>query len=878
MFKQIILTLILAGCSLFAMAQHTVKGKVTDDTDKALSFTTVALLNPVDSTLMFFGVTNEDGLYKIKNVKPGNYLMQFSYVGMQTHYDEVSIPAASGDDFGTKKLSASLLEEVIVEAEYVPIKFKSDTVEFNANAFDTKPDAVVEDLLKKIPGVEVDKSGNVKAMGEDVTKVLVDGKEFFGKDTKVATKNLPADAIEKIQVFDKKSEEAEFTGIDDGVQDRTINLLLNKENKKGYFGDAEVGVGTDDRYNAKGNLFRFSSKLQSALLGMYNNINDFGYSGKGHGNWGQQIDGENTTLAGGLNLSYNAEGNNRYFLSYLASSNEKILEQQTATENFLNDESYEQYQNLDKVENGVPHKINFGVRHNFNKKHNFTLDGDVNLSTDAIEDQIFTNSLLNSNPVNNLVNLTNDNSSSVDASARAVYIAKLNGQNTQLKVNLNSAYTSGLSEIDWANTTTLYDPEMITVVDQYQDNNTEELNLTVNPTLIQRISPYWFVNLSAPVGLNNENLDRKQGAHREEATYEEEFSPNFSANETFVRPALSIQRNTKNSQISFTLGATVNQFDKILESTSLGKDNYTYFTPGFRYQNQYKKGRRIRVRYNTSVNMPSVNQLVPVVNNINPLSLYEGNIDLTPEYRHNMNVSWSIFDQFSFTSLFARLSGSYTKDKIGTSQSFNEDFIRVIKPVNVDYQYTASSMIYFSTPIRRLGMKVNVVSRENWSKGISFVNSEENILTSITHSLDLSLENRNTEFWFVKVGSGISLTDAQFSIAEKMNNVYFNTSYYADLRYTPNDHWSFETGADVANYNSESLEEVVSIPLLSASVSYFFGKGEKMSFTLKGKDLLNKNTSFQQINETNYLMQQTKNVLGRYVMLSFRMKLGKQMM
>ena len=171
------------------------------------------------------------------------------------------------------------------------------TVEFNAKAFTNKPHAVVEDLLKKIPGIEVDESGNMKALGEDVTKVMVDGKEFFGNDPKVATKNLPAKAISKVQVYDKKSEEAEFMGIDDGVRDRTINLILNEENKQGYFGELELGAGSDKPedpesfYSASGKLYRFSDKIQSALLGMYNNVNKFGFTGKGHGQWGRKIDG-----------------------------------------------------------------------------------------------------------------------------------------------------------------------------------------------------------------------------------------------------------------------------------------------------------------------------------------------------------------------------------------------------------------------------------------------------------------------------------------------------------------------------------------------------------------------------------------------------------
>ncbi len=231
-----------------------------------------------------------------------------------------------------QSLAANALEEVSHYRGIYPITFKSDTVEFNPNAFNTKSHAVVEDLLKKIPGIEVDEAGNMKALGEDVVNVRVDGKEFFGKDPKVATRNLPADAIEKVQVYDKKSDESEFTGVDDGVRERTINLLLNEDHKKGYFGNVEAGIGTNTRYSADGKIYRFSEKLQSALLGMANNINEFGYTGNHGKQWGTSVEGENQSMAGGLNLSYNAEGSNRYFLSYLASTNNKELEEETTRE------------------------------------------------------------------------------------------------------------------------------------------------------------------------------------------------------------------------------------------------------------------------------------------------------------------------------------------------------------------------------------------------------------------------------------------------------------------------------------------------------------------------------------------------------------------
>lgn len=874
MFKNLTVIIAISCFSLTSFGQHFIKGKVIDEKGEPLSYATVTLLNPIDSTLKYFGVSNNKGIYQIKNIKTDEYLMHFSFVGMETIYEEVTIPSELGEDLGEKVMKTSMLDEVIITAEYVPIQFKQDTVEFNSKAFVTKPDAVVEDLLKKIPGIEVDEAGNLKALGEDVSKVLVDGKEFFGSDQKVATKNLPADAIDKVQVFDKKSEEAEFMGIDDGVRDRTINLLLNEKNKKGYFGNLEAGAGLSDYYKTSGKLYRFSEKMQTALLGMYNNVNEFGYSGHGKGGWGQQINGLNTTAAGGLNLSYNATKNNRYFGSYLFRSTKTILEQNTLKENFIESGSYFQDSEFNKDENDASHSINFGVRHNFNPKNNLTVDGNVNLSSNDIISRMFTNTSLNDSSINSLLNTTNNNSKVRNADARAVYIHKFNNDKTQLKTNIKTAYDNNTSDLNWTNTSTFFNPISTKTIAQFQDNNTEKFSLSANPTLVYEIKKFWYLSANINIGLRNENLDRTQG-NPEKKTVIDSLSADFKTVNTSINPALSLRRSNANMRFNISFGVGWDQLDKDLPGLLSENKTYFHFLPGLSYENSYRTGRRVTFRYSSSVNMPSVNQLLPVVNTINPLSLYRGNPDLIPEYIHNLSFSWSLFDQFSFTSLFSRLGARYTKDKIGLSQTINEDYTQLIIPVNVPYNYNIYTRIYFSTPIRSLGIKLNIRSNESWNRGISIVNSQDNITTNFTHSIKLSVENRNKEKWHLNIGGSVSLTNSKLSIDKSLNNNFFNTSYFSEINFAPSDHWSFETDGNVVNYNSKTFGESFTIPLLNAGVSYYFMKGNKASITIHGYDLLDKSTSISQTATANYLIQQESNILGRRVMLIFKMRFGR---
>ncbi len=868
--KPVLAFALILSLSVPAFAQHSLKGRVINEQGEPLTYANVVLLSPADSTLQYHDIVDQKGLYQIEHIKAGAYLMQFSFVGMEVIYENITVPPEQGEDLGDRVLKENaVLDEMVVTAEYVPIAIEQDTVSFNAKAFKVEAGAAVEDLLRKMPGIEVDKTGNVKALGEDVTRVLVDGKEFFGNDPKVATKNLPADAIDEVQVYDKKTDEAEFTGIDDGVRDRTINLLLNEDKKKGYFGNAEAGGGTGSHYNTQAKLYRFSSTIQSALLGMYNNVNEFRFTGKDDASWGRKISGLNTTAAGGLNLSYNAEKHNRYFFSYLVNSTQKDLEQKTTTENFIVDGAYDQIEDLTQDERETPHKANLGVRHRFHANHNMIIDGDLRITTSNMVRRALRNTRQNDVLIHDDDNQSNSHLDELNLSIKGTDIIKLNNGNTQVKTSLSASHQKSDLESNWTNTATLYKPDRVVVDDQVRDNHTNSFRFTVSPAVVQKVAPLWYVNAGISAGALDNDLDRQV---RKASAVVDELSADFKTQETFLSPSLSLQRSSSNGQFNMTLGTSWRQFDKVQDNRSVGKSDYFYFLPRLSYSNNYREGRRTQLRYNSSVNMPAIGQLLPVANTTNRLSIYQGNLNLVPEYRHNVFLTWSVFDHFSFTSLFTRLSAGYTKDKISWSQTINDDFTQHQTPVNVPSHYTVSALVDFSTPIRALGIKVNAKARENWSRGLTVHNGEDNIQTVFVHTLDLNFENRRQEKFDIMLGGSISVTDANFSLIE--DNVFFSTSYYTDIGFTPTEQWHFEVEANVANFNSKSFDEAVSIPLIHAGISYYLDGG-RASFRLQGFDLLNRNTSFQRISETNYLLQRERNTIGRYVMFKFNRDLRR---
>ena len=277
MIRRILLLLSLAFGMLHAMA-FSIKGKVLDENSEPMMQASVRVLKP-DSTLLKGVLTNEDGAFTISGINAGNYIVETSFVGYDSQSRNIKIYNA---DITLKPIEmqagALMLREAEVVGVRTPVKVMQDTVEYNADAYRTQPNAVVEDLLKRLPGVEVDSEGKITANGKSVTKILIDGKEFFADDPKVASRNLPVDMVDKLQVVDRKSDLARITGVDDGEEETVINLTVKKGMNNGWFGNAEAGYGTDDKYKANFIVNRFWNGNQITLLGNFNNVNELGFN------------------------------------------------------------------------------------------------------------------------------------------------------------------------------------------------------------------------------------------------------------------------------------------------------------------------------------------------------------------------------------------------------------------------------------------------------------------------------------------------------------------------------------------------------------------------------------------------------------------------
>ncbi len=283
MNKSLLLVLI-TFCSTCLIAQTknsgTVRGKLSDTTShQNLKDATIAILDTNDSTMLVYGLTKADGTFSIDNIPFGAHLLMASFQGYKERYFTVNLSRTAPEaNLGEVVMQTQPKELASVTVKAPPIVIKGDTAEFNAGQFKTKPNATAEDLLKKMPGMEVAKDGSVKAQGQDVKRVLVNGKRFFGDDPKMATRNLPTDMIDKIQVFDAQSDQSAFSGFDDGNREKTINIITKKDRRKGMFGKGSIGAGDQGKYAASTNLSYFNGNRQISFIGQANNINQQNFS------------------------------------------------------------------------------------------------------------------------------------------------------------------------------------------------------------------------------------------------------------------------------------------------------------------------------------------------------------------------------------------------------------------------------------------------------------------------------------------------------------------------------------------------------------------------------------------------------------------------
>ncbi len=911
--------LVFCACTISSMAQNiNVSGKVADKkSGETMPGSTVMLLNPTDSSFYKFSSTNAEGKFAIKGAKAGKYILQISFIGYESYYKDISLSSDNKNvDLGSLNLKTkqALLQTVEVVEEIVPVVINGDTVEFNAAAFKTQPEDNVAELLKKLPGVEVESDGTVKAQGEEVQKVLIDGKEFFGDDTKTATENLPADMVKNVQVYDDFSDASKMSGIDDGDRTKTINLKIKKDRKKGVFGNITAGGGVTAKgtgdfndengmFNNKLNINKFKDDMQLSVLGMHNNTNEQGFSYKdyinfagggsnafsGGGRSGSSIpmnnnpnDGFTTTTAGGINWNKDINRKINFSSSYFYNEMNKKVFREADRQYITDSTDFNSLEQDNENQFTRTHSIRLKYKHEIDT----TQDLKVNVNMSYSEGNVWSNTSSRSDDVdgNFLNSSSNSNQSTgdnVSGDGNLTYGKRFQKKGRSLVANVSFGTSDNEKRYfveSQNNFSNGFGGILSSTIKQTQDENNSQINYSGKASYTEPLGGRKYLELSYQrSNYNNEYVkDYFDIPAPNTEVFNNNLSQAFNNNFVYDNYKLNTKFNTDKSKLTIGAAAQRSALDGEILSSNFDTTRVNWnFLPRLKWNYSFTKSTRLNFNYTTNVQEPSLDQLQPTIDNSNPLNIYQGNPNLSSEYRHNARLRLMSFNRFSFVNIFAMLNATYTKNKITNSQTIDSRFIQTTTPLNVDDDYMLTGYLYFGSPFRPLNIKVNIGGNSTYTRSILFVNTDANDVDRFINGVDFSIENRGKDVVDIKVGTRINHSTTTYSISSSLDQKYLTNSYYATLFVDFLKTWTFSTNIEYTQYSGDQFTDNPNIPIWRAHLSKRFLKGKSGLLKLSVYDIFNQNVGINRTSQLNYIEDERITTLSRYVMLSFTYKVRR---
>ncbi|MCX6319135.1 MAG: outer membrane beta-barrel family protein [Bacteroidetes bacterium] len=923
--KKFVLLLLFGSMTtlLWAQKNGSVKGIAFDTISKQpVAAATVTVLDRKDSSLVAFTMTGADGRFEVKGLSNGDYRLLITHVNYHNSNKYFSVTDAKRDpDLGQLAISdkTKVLEEVVLANEAPPVTLINDTIQYNAGSFKTPPNASVEQLLRKLPGVKVEKDGTIKAQGEKVTKVLVDGKEFFGNDPKVATKNLPADAVDKVQVYDKQSDQAQLTGFEDGNYEKTINLKLKKDKKKGLFGKINAGGGTKERYEGKFNLNSFKGARQFSAIGMGNNTNAEGFSfmdilnftgelarmqrgGGGNINinmsgdeatamgisGGNRNSGINTAWGGGLNynniIGTKLDMQSNYFYNRYNPNQESHIQRQY----FLPDSSYFYNQNAfsDNLSNN--HRLNLNLLYQLDSMNtirvvpSFSYQQTDNRSQTDYQTMAENKSLTN----DGFSNTTSDNKGYTfrnDITWRKKFARKGRTFSLSLQTTLNESNGDGsLSSVN-----SFYTPNgTLQKKDTLNQQNKTTGDLRGYTARAVYTEPLWkrsLLEFSAGIS-DTKNSAQKQTWDYNKGSGKFDKINNILSNDfenTYGYTTGGIRLRTQKKKLNYAFGLSWQRAEldgKIISGSkdSLISKTFHNLLPNARFQYNFSRFKNVSVSYNTATNQPSITQLQPVPDNSNPLLIREGNPDLKQEFNHTIMTHLQLISPFRNRNLFGFVNMQLTQNKIVNYDSVNlQTGIRTTRPVNVNGVYNFNSSISYGRPVKFLKGTVDLSSNIGINKTKQFINKTENTIRTVTIGPDIRFDINPNDKLNISAGAGISYNKTNYSLQAALNADFLSQEYTASVDWQMPKGFFFSTDFNYMINSQRAAGFNTKVPLWNASISKQVLKFNRGELKFSVRDLLNKNVGISRNTSNNYIEDSKVLTLRRFCMLSFTYSLSK---
>lgn len=924
-----ILILILS-CSVPVSAQSklrgSVKGSVIDSVSgQPLEFVSISIKNLSDSFVVQTTASAKDGSFIARGMPEGKYELWFSFIGYKTLKTPFSITEKDSDlNLGNILFVPGIdLKEVVVQGERAPITVKKDTVEYNAGSFKTQPNDNAEELLKKLPGIEVDKDGKITAQGKTVNKVLVDGKEFFGNDPKAATKNLPADAINKVQLIDDKTENSKNTGIDDGQREKVLNLTIKDDKKKGWFGNAALAGGSSERYLGQLNMNHFNKDKQLSFLMMTNNVNQSGFSweelsnfsggdpntafGSSDGsirinvnrNGSSDINGVFSgvgsgglinTHSGGLNFSNNYGKNKQLKIngSYVAVLSSNTISRISDIQDPLaNELIYTSQLAYGENKNDI-HRLNFGMDYKPDSLTRIQFKPGFSItSKNTLADQNYMSVNQASTPVNSGLQYFNQESTSPALGGQFTTNRLLRGGKGSVNLTVNGNYNN--SDLNYFNRSLTQFTVAGTVeeisFDQHSDQQADRSFVNGSLSFVR------LLNKENKLSLTMKNTYQYSDDIANQVTLE--YNPVTGLYETLV-PSLS--NNFNNQNWRNTIAAGLNMAGKSVtwnvnaaaaylglsgavsgNNLALVERSSLAFVPDASISYRQKNGRSLYASINSTVNMPGVSSLQPVFNNTNPLYIRNGNPDLDMSRSVNANLNYNFFDtkNSSYISLYSSFSQIWNGFSTASIVDPNSR-IQTVTSINTDGNYNFNVGFSTGKPSKIKGLRFRLNSSASSNRNINYINTFENQANRISGSLSGGI-NYTKDRFAVNLDLSSTYNNVRNSVQTLSNQEYFNFNNYFSISGEPIKKLRIFTDLNQILYsgtNSNSLNN--NFILMNAGIERFFMKNRQLTLSLIAFDLLNQNSNMQRsITATGRIEDFRTNNLNRYAYLKLNYKLQR---
>lgn len=915
--RLIYITSLFLFCSFSAFSQFGIKGRLIDSQEKTGVIGAAVRLTSTKDTTKTLGVfTDIEGAFQIKNIENGIYSLQITYIGYQTIRRNLSIQ--KDENLGDIVFQAEnkLLKEVIVQGKQVRAEQKGDTVQYNADAYKVNKDASAEELITKIPGITT-QNGRVEAQGEAVRRVTVDGQEYFGDDAAAALKNLPAEIISKVEVFDRLSDQAQFSGVNDGNTEKAINIVTKSGKNNGQFGKFYGGFGTDDRFAAGGNVNYFKKTRRISVIGLSNNVNIQNFANedileamgggtqngqrfRGGGNGGNNdffvapSNGITRTHALGINYSDVIGKKLKYSTSIFLNDTKNTIETTLSRLLLLPNQTNQLYEQLsNQVGQNANTRINARIEYSPNRNNQFIITPRISLQSNATSTELVGKNSLQSIFLSQLSSqqAIESNGNSVNGSIlynhRFAKAGRTVSLNTTLSNSLNQSNALLLSENLFANSTNNQNIDQETRSDinrnglttrlEYNEPLSKQSQLQLGyekswsttdsdrKTFDKELSENLYNRLNIPLSnefMSDYNLDKGSISYR------------YNKGRTFnANASLAVQKATLTGDQTFPFAFDVNrEFFNVLPNAFV------------RYAISPQKN--IRFFYRTSANAPSITQLQRVINNTNPLQLRTGNPELDQEFGHNGSVRYSSSNLKKGTNFYANIGSQITMNNI-TNTTFIAQKDTTINgvllnkgtqltlPINYGKGWRMNSFVTYGFPLTVIKSNLNVNGGISYTNTPGLTNGQENIAENMSINGGLVLSSNINE-------------NIDFSLSYRMAYSFINNSLRPELNsnfYTQNAsakfNWISKKGAVVqwegANTSIRGLGAGFdqNFTLVNASIGQKLGKRQASELKITVFDLFNQNQAISRILTESSVEDSRSLVLQQYFLLTYTYFLRK---